>query len=261
MARRARGWATHGLARETRSAASGSPVSASGSIWMRRAELDRYTRGHRSAAPDTDFNDVPGRSWHRLGGSQSDLLRLDPRSRQLEVFRHDPELPIARGQPRLTRCSDRDGLIWAGTWNNGAKRDVRSAGQRLCRDAAPGACRRPLPGARSPAVLADPDGSFWFGSSATAAARRTSTCSAASPVSATTQSAPESLALATLSCTWSALPTVRSGWPRRRAGSGCARARRDSSTSATTRAGGQSRCRYRAEPVHRSRADAVGRLS
>ena len=157
--------AVHGLAREP---AGGVWVASFGlgvlHLDAQGRELDRYTPGADPAAPDTDFNDVlvdhGGIVW--AASQSAGLLRLDPRSRQLEVFRHDPELPNSLAANRVYALfEDRDGLIWAGTWNNGASVfDPRAGGFVSVR---PGRAPPALPGAAVLAVLADPDGSFWFG--------------------------------------------------------------------------------------------------
>jgi PAS domain S-box-containing protein len=90
-------------------------------------------------------------------------LRIDPDNGRIEQFRHDSANPRSLAADRQeTVLVDRDGLIWAGSWNDGISvHDPRTEAFVSLRSV-PGDART-LPSNPVVAALANPDGTVWLG--------------------------------------------------------------------------------------------------
>ncbi len=94
-------------------------------------------------------------------GTVAGLSRLNPVSRLIASWQHDPDDPLGLSGPRIVSLiEDHEGMIWAGSWTGGANvYDPQTSAFTLIRNR-PGLAAS-LPGNAIPAVLVNPDGTIW----------------------------------------------------------------------------------------------------
>lgn len=103
------------------------------------------------------------RGWLWIASKANGLLALEPANGRLHQFLHDPAEPQSLGADRQeTVLVDRDGLVWAGSWNNGiSMHDART--EAFSGITAIANNPRTLPRKPVVAALAHADGSVWMG--------------------------------------------------------------------------------------------------
>ena len=106
------------------------------------------------------FEDGDGLLWISI--DEGGLVRLDPESREMHRFRHDPENPDSLGSNRV-RCVHEDlrGTLWIGLYDGGLDRLDRRTGIFSHQRHDPGDPTS-LPHNRVRAFLEDPDGDLWI---------------------------------------------------------------------------------------------------
>jgi diguanylate cyclase (GGDEF)-like protein len=145
---------------------------AAGDVWIGRAQevllryrpadgrVDRFPqvpRGALALLPAAD-----GTLW--VGARGGGLTRLDTKTGQVAVYRHDPDDPTTIARDDVAALyQDQDGTLWVGSWNGGVSRlDPYAQAFRRFR-------HRPripesLPADDVLAMTETPDGRLWLGS-------------------------------------------------------------------------------------------------
>ena len=158
----------HGLVRD---AHGGVWVSTAGSgLYRFDAGLKPQAHYYRGAdaqhdLPDDELRglrfDGAGHLW--IAAKAAGLLELDPAGGRVSRYQHDPAQPLSIASNRQQSVLvSRDGLIWAGSWNNGIS--VHDPRTEVFVNLAPVAGDpRTLPTRPVIAIAADSDGTLWFG--------------------------------------------------------------------------------------------------
>jgi PAS domain S-box-containing protein len=152
-------------------------VAGDGTLWVGTLgnglnTLDRSTgryervTGRGAAANALDDDSVLALHEDRARGlwvgTAAGAFRLDPRTRNIQVYRHDPRDPRSLSDDRVASIEvDRDGNVWFGT-NAGLCR-LSSDSDRMERLAVDSKDPRALPNPIVTALVADRDGRVWVG--------------------------------------------------------------------------------------------------